>query len=71
MPDATAEALWTDPDWVCPQCHFTNLAIRECSNGQVTAIPKTTGLSTFQANRTAMLLVNIAAIKAELTLESE
>ena len=41
------------------------------ANGQVTAIPKTTGLSTFQANRTAMLLVNIAAIKAELTLESE
>jgi hypothetical protein len=30
VPDATAEALWTDPDWVCPQCHFTNLAIREC-----------------------------------------
>ena len=41
------------------------------ANGDVTPIPKATGLSTFQANRTAMLLVNVAAIKAELTLESE
>lgn len=24
------EALWTStPDWVCPNCQFTNLAIRE------------------------------------------
>ena len=28
------EALWTStPDWVCPHCRYTNLAIREyCRN---------------------------------------
>ena len=30
MDAKTAEQLWHDPDWVCPQCRFTNLAIREC-----------------------------------------
>ena len=27
------QQLWRDPDWVCPECRFTNLAIREiCRN---------------------------------------
>ena len=27
------EQLWKDPDWICPQCSFRNLAIREhCRN---------------------------------------
>ena len=31
--DETAEQLWRDPDWICPVCEYTNLAIRErCRN---------------------------------------
>jgi hypothetical protein len=26
---ATREQLWIDPDWLCPRCQTTNLAIRE------------------------------------------
>lgn len=29
MKDDTQEKLWTDPDWDCPRCNSTNLAIRE------------------------------------------
>jgi len=29
----TEEKLWQEPDWKCPHCHFTNLAIRSsCRN---------------------------------------
>jgi hypothetical protein len=24
----TQEQLWLDPDWTCPQCGWTNMAIR-------------------------------------------
>lgn len=25
--------LWQDPDWVCPRCRFSNLAVRQlCRN---------------------------------------
>lgn len=31
--DSTREQLWNDPDWVCPHCRSTNLAVREkCRN---------------------------------------
>lgn len=30
---ALEEQLWKDPDWSCPNCKFTNLAVREeCRN---------------------------------------
>ena len=30
---ATIEQLWKDPDWDCPRCKYTNLAIRDaCRN---------------------------------------
>lgn len=30
---ATKEQLWKDPDWQCPNCRFTNLAVRTfCRN---------------------------------------
>lgn len=25
---ATDEKLWKDPDWICPQCGYVNMAIR-------------------------------------------
>lgn len=40
-------------------------------SGDLTSIPKTANFSTFQPNTTAMLLINVAAIRASYTLESE
>lgn len=28
MTPAIAEKFWTDPDWICPRCQWTNMAIR-------------------------------------------
>ena len=25
----TAEQMWQDPDWVCPQCEAVNMGVRE------------------------------------------
>lgn len=31
--DKTKEQLWNDPNWNCPHCKYTNLAVREkCRN---------------------------------------
>jgi len=33
MLNNTEQQLWNDPDWLCPHCQVTNLAIREkCRN---------------------------------------
>ena len=39
------------------------------ANGEITSIPKTRGLAKFQPNRTAMLLINVTAIRAGLDLD--